>query len=276
VTFQHIRFSSLDGRSLRDGSLITTANQFTDEAAPFDIDQLTLNIDAEIATIHGNIGLGERVEVGASLPLVLLRLEGSRVNTYRGTAFTQATASATAFGLADAVIRTKVNVYQSGSSGFAAAVDARLPTGREEDLLGAGSLSLRLSGVGSVERGDVSTHANAGISFGGLARELSFGGAVAVAAASRVTLTGEVIGRWMNSPGHISAVVAPHPGLVGVNTIRLRPDDSSLLMVAAAPGFKWNVSDTWVLVANVSMPLTSSGLTAAMTPFVGLDYALDW
>jgi hypothetical protein len=47
-------------------------------------------------------------------------------------------------------------------------------------------------------------------------------------------------------------------------------------MVSAAPGFKWNVSDTWVLVANVSLPLTSSGLTAAMTPFIGLDYALDW
>ena len=34
VTFQHFQFSSLDGRNLRDGSLVTTANQFTDETAP--------------------------------------------------------------------------------------------------------------------------------------------------------------------------------------------------------------------------------------------------
>jgi hypothetical protein len=276
LTFQHIRFSSLDGRSLRDGSLVTTANQFTDEQEPFDIDQLTLNIDAEIATVHGNVGLGSRVEIGGSLPFVLLRLNGSRVNTYRGTAFTQATASATAVGLADAVVRGKVTIYQSGSSGFAAAVDARLPTGREEDLLGTGSLSMRVSGAGSVERGAVSTHANGGLSFGGIAREMSFGGAVAVAAASRVTLTGELLGRWMDGPGHISQVVAAHPGLIGVNTIRLSPDESGLWMVSAAPGFKWNVSETWVLVANVTVPLTTGGLTSAVTPFVGIDYAIQW
>src|SRR5882724_11610204 len=44
LTFQQLPFSSLDGRNLRDGSLVTTANQFTDETAPFDVDRLTLNI----------------------------------------------------------------------------------------------------------------------------------------------------------------------------------------------------------------------------------------
>jgi len=39
LTLQQLHFTSLDGRSLRDGSLITTANRFTDEAAPFDVDQ---------------------------------------------------------------------------------------------------------------------------------------------------------------------------------------------------------------------------------------------
>src|SRR3954463_13835084 len=36
LTLQQLHFTSLDGRELRDGSLVTTANQFTDEAAPFD------------------------------------------------------------------------------------------------------------------------------------------------------------------------------------------------------------------------------------------------
>src|SRR5438093_1143135 len=40
MTFQHLRFKSLDGANLRDGSLITTADQFVDEAAPFDVDRL--------------------------------------------------------------------------------------------------------------------------------------------------------------------------------------------------------------------------------------------
>jgi hypothetical protein len=40
------------------------------------------------------------------------------------------------------------------------------------------------------------------------------------------------------------------------------------------PGFKWNLTDTWVLAGNVSVPLTRGGLTAPFTPFIGMDYAL--
>src|SRR5215510_11767191 len=46
MTFQQFHFTSLDGRNLRDGSLVTTANQFTDESTPFDVDRLALDIDA--------------------------------------------------------------------------------------------------------------------------------------------------------------------------------------------------------------------------------------
>src|SRR5262249_44893989 len=38
-TVQHVRFDSLDGQNLRDGTLVTTANQFVDEATPFDVDR---------------------------------------------------------------------------------------------------------------------------------------------------------------------------------------------------------------------------------------------
>src|SRR5581483_7198710 len=37
VTFQQLHFTSLDGHNLRDGTRVTTANQFSDEAAPFDV-----------------------------------------------------------------------------------------------------------------------------------------------------------------------------------------------------------------------------------------------
>src|SRR3954464_1571102 len=43
VTFEHLHFTSLDGRNLRDGTFVTTANQFVDERTLFDVDQLTLN-----------------------------------------------------------------------------------------------------------------------------------------------------------------------------------------------------------------------------------------
>ena len=102
---------------------------------------------------------------------------------------------------------------------------------------------------------------------------MNYDGAVAIAATPRVTIAGEVLGRWIDGPGRVVEIATPHPTLAGVQTIRLTPDASALNVVTFVPGFKWNVSDTWVLAANVTIPLTSSGLTAAFTPFIGLDYA---
>jgi hypothetical protein len=274
LTFQHMRFGSLDGRNLRDGSLVTTANQFADERTPFDVDRLTLNIDADVAAVHASVGLSDRAEIGAALPFVALRVGGSRVNTYRGQTFTQATASATAIGIADVLLRAKYTAYRSDPAAFAAAADVRLPTGRERDLLGTGSTSLKLSAIGSLERRSLSADANVGWTIGGLSREISYMGAVAAAGTDRLTWTAEITGRSMDTPGQIGEIALPHPTLIGVQTIRLRPASSGTRMLAVSPGVKWNASDTWVIVASVSIPLTNGGLTAPFTPLGGVDYGL--
>jgi hypothetical protein len=274
LTVQHLHFTSLDGRSLTDGSLVTTANQFTDESTPFDVDRLTLDVNADVATLYGSVGITNNMEIGFAAPMVSLSIDGSRVNTYRGRTFTQASASGRATGLADLVVRTKYTLYNEGAAALAGAVDVRLPTGREDDLLGTGSTSYKFSTIGSLEGSRTSAHANAGLQVGGLATEISYGAAVSVAATTTVSVVGELLGRWINSSGRVVSTIAPHPLLNGVNTIRLAGDSSSLQIVTLVPGVKWNVSDTWVLAANVSMPLTSGGLNARFTPFVGLDYAV--
>lgn len=275
MSFQHLHFTALDGRNLRDGTLITTANQFVDEPQPFDVDQLTLSLDADVATIYGNVGLGSRVEVGGAVPLVWLRMDGSRVNTYRGTQFTQATATATAVGVADVLVRGKVAVFEQDSTSLAGAVDLRLPTGRQEDLLGAGTTSVRFSAIGSIEGRSTSAHAVAGVSLGGLADEFNYGVAFATAATSRVTITAEALGRWADTPGDIRSVAQPHPTLAGVETIRLLPGTSTLKTLTVAPGVKWNLTDTWVFAANVGLPILKGGLRAPLLPFVALEYSLE-
>src|SRR5215475_12440286 len=203
LAFQYLRFDSLDGKNLRDGSLVTTANKFSNETAPFDADRLTLAIDTNVATLYGNVGVTDRLDVGVIVPMVSLQVSGTRLDNYRGQVFTQATASAHAVGLADLIVRSKYLLHSSGGSGVAAAVDVRLPTGRKEDLLGAGSTSMRFSGIGSLELDRVSASANAGFTVGGLASELNYDCALAVAATSQVTLSTELLGRWIDGPGGI-------------------------------------------------------------------------
>jgi len=273
VTLQHLRFTALDGHNLRDGSLITTANQFADETAPFDVDRLTLDINADVATIHGSVGITDDTEIGAALPLVSLRVDGARINTYRGQTFTQASASAKTVGMADLLVRVKQLFYQAGGSSLAGVGDIRLPTGRARDLLGAGSTAVRFAAVGSLEARSVGADANVGVTLGGLAREWSYSAAI-TAATDRVTWTTEILGRWLNTPGSIAATALPHPTLAGVETLRLVPTTSSTHLLTIAPGIKWNASDTWVVVANVLIPLTRGGLTTSFTPLGGVDYGL--
>ena len=84
-------YDRLDGLNLRDGTLVTTANQFRDESAPFDTESLTLKIRTSTLTFFGAYGVTDRLEIGGALPLVQLNIDGSRLNVYRGTSFVQAT-----------------------------------------------------------------------------------------------------------------------------------------------------------------------------------------
>ena len=156
---------------------------------------------------------------------------------------------------------------------IAAAMDARLPTGREANLLGTGAASVKAVGIGSLEAGRIAVHANVGVSTGGLEREFTYGGAVTISAGPRVSFSAEMVGRRIPHAGRTTFVTAPHPTLSGVETIRLASSASGLHLVNVAPGVKWNLADTWMLVANANVPLAHEGLTAPLTPFVGLEYA---
>src|SRR5687768_9596883 len=95
------RFTRLDGHNLRDGSLVTIAARFRDEAVPFDTESLTLNVSTSTMTLFGSVGLTDDLEIGAAVPFVKLTIDGERLNLYRGDPFVQASASATASGVAD-------------------------------------------------------------------------------------------------------------------------------------------------------------------------------
>lgn len=273
VTFQYAAFDALDGNDLRDGELLTVSNRFVDESAPFDVEALTLNISTRTTTIFGSVGVTDRLEIGAAVPLVALALSGSRVNTYRGASLLQARASATSTGLADIAVRSKLRFTDDGPVSAAAGVELRLPTGRAEDLLGAGELALRVLGIASAEFGATSLHGNVAVGMGGVGRELSAGGAVAYAATPRVTLVGEVLARRLAGAQSVAEVVAPHPRIAGVETMRLMPAGDSLASGVVVAGLKWNVGGTWLLHGNVLVPLTARGLTARVTPTVAMDYS---
>jgi hypothetical protein len=247
VSASTLDFDRLDGRSLTNGTLVTVANRFRDESTPFDTESLTLHISSSTMTLFGSVGLTDRIEIGAAVPLVRLTLDGQRVNVYRGTTFLQASGTATASGVADIAVRAKVTALAVRGGGVAIAGEVRLPTGDSANLLGTGSTSIRVMGIGSLERGPFALHGNAAILNGGVSSELDFGGAASLAVHPRVTVSGEVLTRRVADLHAMALVSAPHPTIAGVDTV--------------------------VIGGHLAWALNNRGLTAPLTPTLAFEYA---
>jgi hypothetical protein len=266
-------FHHLDGRELRDGTLVTVANTFRDEADPFDVETLTLTLNSSTMTLFGSVGVTDRLELGAALPLVRVHLEGERINVYRGDTFQQARGTATATGVADLALRAKYGLVATPRGGAAVAGELRLPTGDADNLLGAGVRSWRLMGIGSFEEDRLGLHGNAGIVRGGISDEWFVGAAAGYAATPRVTISAELVARHLSQLRNMVLAGAPHPTIEGVDTLRLVPGGEGTTLASVVAGFKWNVTGALVLGGHVVRPLTSRGLTAPLTPTFGLEYA---
>ncbi len=273
VSYQSSIFAKVDGRDLRAGTLVSTASTLRGASEPFDVETVSLRIRTDTITVSGSIGLADRLDVSAAIPLVRLTLSGQRIDTYRGRGFIQATGSATASGVGDAVIRAKYNVLRQGGSGLAIGGEGRLPTGNENNLLGAGKAAIKPRLIASLEAARISLDGDIGYVFGGLSDELAYNGAVTIIAVPRLTLVAEVLGRRLDSFGRLAETTEPHPRLVGVETIRLTGVQEASQRVVAVAGFKWNVGGTLLVTANVLRPLTTAGLNARWVPTVSFDYS---
>ena len=272
VSFRYSDYKMLDAFDLGDGTFVTTANQFVDESQPFDQEYLQLRLETATTTAFANVGATDWLDLSVAVPVVMLRLEGERFDNFRGTETLQASANAEVAGLADMAVRAKVHLVGRRATGLAIGAELRLPTGSREDLLGTGEVTYRGQVIGSIEGPGVALSLNAGYAGGGIADQIDFGAGFVLAPAARFTITAEVFGRSINDFGELQRVTLPHPTIAGVRTMRLAPDDSSLLTSAGVAGFKWNFAGNWLLNANVLVPITDRGLRADYAPALSLEY----
>lgn len=273
AVFTSSSFNAIDGRNLRDGTLVSTASRFVGETTPFDAETLTLNLRTQTITLSGTYGFGDRFDVSAALPFVTVNMDGQRVDTYRGDSVVQATATASASGIGDMMVRGKFNVFQHGASGIAVVGEMRLPTGNEDNLLGSGETIITPRVIGSFEHDRIALHGSAGYSFGGSAEVLAVSGAFTVSATPHITFTAECLGRRVASGGELIDVVQPNPSLTGVETIRLSAAPLATTQVVVVGGIRWNPYGRWLVSGNVLHPLTTAGLNARWVGSLTVDYS---
>jgi Putative MetA-pathway of phenol degradation len=275
MSFSSVTYDNIDGRNLRDGTLVSTASIFRGDTTPFDVETITLKFRTDTVTLNGTVGITDQLDISAGIPFIRLNLEGERIDNYRGQQLLQASGSASTAGLGDIVVRARYNMYRSGASGMAVGAEVRLPTGNEEDLLGTGSTSITPRFIGSYEQDRVGIHGEVGYTLRGVSEALTYAGAVTAVAAPRLTLVGELLGRRLNAVGRLVETTLPHPRLAGVDTVRLTSSDETADRLLVVAGFKWDIASTWLLTANILRPLTDVGLNARWVPSVTFDYWFD-
>lgn len=271
IGFQSTLYNTIDGQDLRDGTLVSTAASLNGQQ--FDAETVTLRIRTDVTTLVGNYGLTDRLDVGLAIPIVHVGLEGERVDTYRGQSFFQATGSASASGLGDVIARLKYSLLGSGASGVSVGLETRIPTGDEDNLLGAGDFSFAPRFISSFESRMFGFHGELSYSLNTDTNTFGYGAAVTVAATPRVTVIGELFGRRYDGLGGLTTTTAAHPRLAGVATTRLTGVEETTDRLLLISGVKWNVTGTWLITANVLKPLTESGLNAGWVPTVAFDYS---
>ena len=88
----------------------------------------------------------------------------------------------------------------------------------------------------------------------------------------RLSLTAEFLSRRIDELRPLLLTSQPHPTRLGVQTIRLTGGEPGQTVSSGIAGFKWNPSGTLVFGANIRWNFTTAGLTAPLTPSVGLEY----
>jgi hypothetical protein len=191
ANWNHVAFTSVRGSPMSDIRLNFThqdigSGQCTGAsvAGCNDVVQVRLSVDQTLSiySLYATYGLLDRVDVGVLLPIVHndLRAQstaqvipfgetpGGAANTFIAGTPTDPVLTATnrihgsATGLGDMVGRVKVNLVTVRDRAVALFGDIRIPTGDEDELLGAGHVSTRILAAYSDRFGDFSPNASLG------------------------------------------------------------------------------------------------------------------
>jgi hypothetical protein len=308
IAYQHFTFDSLDGLDL--GNIPTVFTHDNPAAGTGRDDVITAQnaIAAEMSqfTTYVSLGLSDRVDVSVALPLVSVDLAVSSLTTVQriGTVnpaihfFFKPTGdtygdqetfqkSGHATGIGDVALRLKASAVRRPTLGMAVGIEARLPTGDEENLLGSGALALKPFLVMSSPHGAFSPHLNAAYQWNGKSllggnvltgekQDLPDGAALALGADigvnKKLTVALDVVGRRVIDGEQVArdtfTALDNHSQFPSVRFTK-----ASYNVIDGAIGLKANPGGGLLIDMNVTFKLNDEGLRDRVTPQIGIEYS---
>lgn len=310
-SYQFFSFDRLDGVGLTNIPAVFTHDDFEAGGGRTDVVFTRNTIKADVSQFSGALtyGVTDRVDLALAVPIISTRLSLiSNARIYRvGTGgdtgvhyfrsdggvdgrgdTTQFFAEGSAAGVGDIVLRTKVTVMRERSRALAVGLDARLPTGDELNLLGAGAFGLRAFGAFSTALGDFAPHVNVGYQWNGsslLAGEIGEGRKAdlpdqflwAVGSDynvnSRLSVVVDLMGRRVIDSPRLSTYEFVAAGPAGTAVLPdVRFENASYWVNNGAVGFKANVSPRLLVNFNLRFQIGNGGLSDRISPLLGVEW----
>jgi hypothetical protein len=313
VNYQNATYDSFEGKNLQGGGLklFLTHEDTNNNATPLNLwfegdlisATLRVNIESKTTVAYANYGVTERFDVSVAVPHQDVSLSAnfdlgiervatgaaSTIHQFEGGAITSTqSASGSASGIGDILLRGKYNFLRTNQGRLAAFVDLRLPTGDEDNLLGSGATQTRLSLVAGGGDGRLSprgaigyTHSSGGSQFtGDLPNEIYYTAGFDLVLHPRVTLTADFIGRTLldaqalkeREKTYSYTIAANNPTVFETTRPELFTETSNLSLMLGSAGIKINPAGRLLIVANVLFKLGDRGLQDKVTPAFGIGY----
>jgi hypothetical protein len=306
VSYQRFTFDSIEGIDLKDVPAVFTHDNpapggrddviFTNNSIVSSVDQLTTYL---------NYGLSSRLDVAVAIPFLSneLRVTSNATVERIGTSANHAihffrddaggrgdtrtfSSGGTASGVGDVIFRVKAVAASWGSSGIGLGVDARFPTGDEDNLLGTGAMGVKPFLIFSSSHPTFSYHLNAAYQWNGesvlagnvetgekadLPDQFLYSGGLTIALHPNLTVVLDLIGRRIfDSPRVVASTFHALDQHTTFPDVQF--ETGSFNETSASVGFRFNVRGHLLMDANVLMRLDHNGLRDAFTPLVGLEY----
>jgi hypothetical protein len=309
---QFFSFDHLDGVSLNAVPAVFRHDSSQLGGGRADVVSTTNTVGATVSQFAGALtyGLSSRVDLSLAVPIIkthLSLLSNARIErlgtgsnlavhyfldpTALGTFgsthqyFTEGSAS----GIGDLVFRLKTTMIREGSRALAAGLDARLPTGDEQNLLGAGAMGLRPFAAVSGGWGAFAPHANIAYQWNGesvlagdvragtkadLPDQFQYAVGSDLAINPRFSVVFDVLGqRVLNSP-RLSLYTFTATGQAGSATLPdIRFSTDSYWVTDAALGFKTNVASRLLVNFNMRFNIGDNGLADRVAPLIGIEWS---
>jgi hypothetical protein len=301
---QHFSFSTVEGLNLGAVPAVFTHDNAQLGGGREDV-VTTLNaIDASVDQFitYVTVGVADHLDVSLAAPIVSTSLKVvsdgqiQRIGTtnplthfYRqsdGSIGTRRlfTASGSASGIGDLVVRVKGSAYRRNAAAVALGLDFRIPSGDALNLLGTGAPGLQPFVIVSGTLQRISPHFNLGYQWNGssiLAGDPVTGqsadlpdqvvyAAGADVGTGRFTVVFDLLGRYLLDAER--TVLQDFHARNGSVFPSIGFSQESFNLLSGATGIKINALGRLLITGNLLFALDDHGVRARVTPLIGLEY----